>query len=80
MGFFFMTGTTVEDFGQGGAATRDRDWLNILVKTPASWSADPSAPVAPEAVGSHSFPWVQCPRRAPHLVLFHNVGWWVGVV
>lgn len=41
MGFFFMTGTTVEDFGQGGAATRDRDWLNILVKTPASWSADP---------------------------------------
>lgn len=54
--------------------------VEYLGEDPRQLVRRPSAPVAPEAVGSHSFPWVQWPQRAPHLVLLHNVGWWAGVV
>ncbi|XP_059181146.1 transmembrane protease serine 9-like [Centropristis striata] len=35
---FLGSGTLIEDFRQGGTVDWDRDWLKILVKTPASWS------------------------------------------
>src|SRR4029434_7115487 len=39
----------VEDFRQGGIKHWDRDWLNMLVNTPASWSAQSlsTLPVTP---------------------------------
>ncbi len=61
---FLGKGTMVEDFKQGGMVDWDRDWLKILVKTPASWSAQ-SFSTRPET--SSSLPWDDSPQCTPHL-------------
>lgn len=51
---FFGIGMMVEDFRQGGTVACARDRLNILVKTPVSWSAQSfsNLPVIPLGPGA----------------------------
>ena len=76
-GLFFGKGTMVEVFRQGGTVDQDRDWLRILVKTPASWSAQsfstrPETPSGPAAFRDAND---ELPPTAPKLVLQFVMCW-----
>ena len=58
----------VEDFRQDGTMDWESDRLKILVKTPASWSAQSPT----DAVGTSCLPRVDSPQHTPHVMLFHS--------
>ena len=63
----------MEVFRQGGMMARDRERLNILVRTPVSWSV-PQHPSRDPFSGVHRL------QRASHLVFCEGEaagGWWV---
>ncbi len=60
MMIFFRSGTTIEDFRQGGTMAWDRDWLKICAF---------SQHTSRDVIGSCSFLRVHCPQCAPHLML-----------